>query len=247
MGVRVQARQALGKGRIKVSKKPHLVVPALAVFLMIIGAAALAQHKEVSPQAMFWAQKQVVTLEDFPAKGLILDIGGGGAGVIGRLKGAQVVAVDLNKQELVDAPGQPLIKIVMDARDLKFLDGSFPTATVFFTFMYIDPADHEKVFEELHRVLAPGGRLLIWDVFYPTVEDKTKTHVVYPVTVKLPGGDINTGYGARLRPTEMGLPHFEELAKKTGFEIVGGKRTQSWFFLELTKPGAAPAKPAVAK
>jgi hypothetical protein len=33
----------------------------------------------------------------------------------------------------------------MDARDLKFVDRSFATTTVFFTFMYIDPADHEKV------------------------------------------------------------------------------------------------------
>lgn len=220
-------------------KKRLLIPAAVAALGLVLGAAALAQHKEIPPKAMFWAQKQVVTLEDFPAKGLILDIGGGGAGVIGRLKGAQVVAVDLNKQELVDAPGQPLLKIVMDARELKFLDGAFPTATVFFTFMYIDPADHEKVLQEIHRVLAPGGRLLIWDVFYPKVEDKAKTHVVYPVTIKLPAGEINTGYGARLRPTEMGLPHFEELAAKTGFEVVAGKRTQSWFFLELTKPGPA--------
>jgi len=224
-----------------VSKKTFPVPVALAALGLIFSAAALAQHKEVPPKAMFWVQKQVVVLEDFPAKGLILDIGGGGAGVIGRLKGAQVVAVDLNKQELVDAPGQPLLKIVMDARDLKFLDGTFPTATVFFTFMYINPDDHEKVLQEIHRVLAPGGRLLIWDVFYPKVEDTAKTHVVYPVNVKLPAGEINTGYGARLQPSEMGLPHFEELAKKTGFEVVGGKRTQSWFFLELAKP-AAPAK-----
>ncbi len=228
------------------SKKPHPVPAALAAFGLIFGAAALAQHKEVSPKAIFWVEKQVVNLEDFPAKGLILDVGGGGAGVIGRLKGAQVVAVDLNKQELADAPGQPLLKIVMDARDLKFLDGTFPTATVFFTFMYIDPADHEKVFQEIHRVLAPGGRLLIWDVFYPKVEDQTKTTVLFPVSVKMPGGDINTGYGVKLRTSEMGLPHFEELAKKTGFEVVSGKRTQSWFFLELAKP-AAPAVPGVAK
>ena len=95
---------------------------ALAV-LGLVGYCQLEQFHVFPPQQL--------TLEPVRAEGLILDIGGGGAGVIGRLKGAQVVAVDLNKQELVDAPGQPLLKIVMDARDLKFLDGTFATATVF--------------------------------------------------------------------------------------------------------------------
>jgi hypothetical protein len=92
-----------------------------------------------------------VVVGDFPAKGLILDIGGGGEGVIGQLKHQQVVAIDLIKRELEDAPGRPLLRIVMDARDLKFLDDDFTTATVFFTFMYIAAADHEQVFKELFR------------------------------------------------------------------------------------------------
>ncbi len=49
--------------------------------------------------------------------------------IIEQLKGKQAVAIDLSKRELDEAPGDPLLKIVMDARDLKFVDGSFPTAT----------------------------------------------------------------------------------------------------------------------
>lgn len=209
-----------------------------AVAILVISAVAATQHKQPSPESIWIAERQLVTVEDFPAQGLILDIGGGGEGIIGQLKGRQVIAIDINKRELVDAPAGPLLKIVMDARDLKFLDGSFATATVFFTFMYIDPADHEKVFRELHRVLAPGARLLIWDVVFPSLEDKKKTIAMFPFAIKLPNREIGTGYGVHIPAREQGLAHFEELAQKTGFKAVSKKSAQQWFFLELSKPAA---------
>jgi SAM-dependent methyltransferase len=216
----------------------RFITSVIAVLHMYLPAAA-AQHKEPPPESIWTAERQILAVEDFPARGLILDIGGGGEGVIGQLKGRQVIAIDINKRELEDAPVGPLLKIVMDARDLKFLDGSFATATVFFTFMYIDPADHEKVFRELHRVLASGARLLIWDVVFPRLEDKKKTVAIFPFTLKLPDREINTGYGVHIPATEQRLAHFEELARKTGFTAVSKKIAQQWFFLELAKPAAA--------
>ena len=47
------------------------------------------------------------------ADGYVLDIGGGGEGVIGRLRGSQVVAIDCRKEELKEAPEGPL-KIVCE-------------------------------------------------------------------------------------------------------------------------------------
>ena len=73
-------------------------------------------------------------VEDFPSEGYILDIGGGGEGVIGRLKGQDVIAIDQRQEELEDAAEGPL-KIVMDARELKFLNESFTTVTAFFSLM----------------------------------------------------------------------------------------------------------------
>jgi ubiquinone/menaquinone biosynthesis C-methylase UbiE len=204
--------------------------------LLSLLAFAAAQDRP-KPEQVFRHEKLEVKVPDFPAEGLILDIGGGGEGVIGQLKGTQVIAIDLLKRELEEAPSGPLLKIVMDARDLKFLDGSFPTATVFFTFMYIAPADHETVFREAHRVLATGGRLLIWDVIFPKKADPEQTAIVYPLHISLPAKEINTGYGVRFLDSEQGIAHFVELARKTGFQVVAQQPEKGWFFLELRKSG----------
>jgi SAM-dependent methyltransferase len=213
---------------------PVLAAAAALVVLMVVPSAS--GQTRPKPEQVLQHSKLEVVLTDFPAQGLILDIGGGGEGVIGQLKGRQVIAVDLLKRELEDAPGEPLLKIVMDARDLKFLDKTFPTATVFFTFMYIDPADHPKVFQEIHRVLAPGGRMLVWDAEIPTKTDDRQLYIMFPLHVHLPKVEINTGYGVKLREGQ-GLAHFTELAGQAGFDVVDKKSEKGWFQLELKKKG----------
>jgi ubiquinone/menaquinone biosynthesis C-methylase UbiE len=190
-----------------------------------------------SPKAVYFERQEVV-IPDFAADGFILDIGGGGEGVIGQLKGSQVISIDPYKEELENAPSGNL-KIVMDGRDLKFLDNSFNTAAIFYTLMYISAEDHEKVFQEVKRVLKHGGRLLIWDVNLPVWKDVSKEFGVYKFKFRLPQKEINTGYGARFpKKVDQNMQYYVSIAQKIGLKVLEARNNEASFYLELQTPPA---------
>lgn len=192
-------------------------------------------HHEITEDQIFFLAGQKVTLEEFDAPGPILDIGGGGEGIIGQLKGERVIAIDPSRRELEEAPPGPL-KIVMDARDLQFLDGMFPTITAFFTLMYVKGAEHEQVFREVYRVLAPDGQFLIWDTHLPRCLDEEKKIVAFRLRVHLPDREISTGYGARWPGEEQDLAYYVRLAKGVGFQVLEQCERDRVLFLKLSKP-----------
>jgi ubiquinone/menaquinone biosynthesis C-methylase UbiE len=192
-------------------------------------------HHDSPPEdELLFYDEQTVVVEDFEASDYILDIGGGGEGIIGMLKSEQVVAIDINKRELQGAPPGPM-KIVMDGTDLQFLDQSFEVVTSFFTLMYIPGESHEKVFREAHRVLRPGGRFMIWDVVLPTAPDEQKRLAIFPLRVELPNEAIQTGYGVRFAEVLQDLSYYVDLAETTGFRVVDKRTKEQNLFLELAK------------
>lgn len=192
-------------------------------------------HSTHSEEQMVIYEQQEILLEDLETSGLILDIGGGGEGVIGRLEPDRVVAIDISKPELEGAPPGPL-KIVMDAGNLQFLDESFPTVTSFFTLMYIPASNHERVFQEIHRVLERQGRFLIWDVVLPTAPEDQKRLAAFPLRIRLPKEEIQTGYGVRFAEVRQDISYYLALANKTGFEVIEKEDKEHGFFIELAKP-----------
>jgi len=179
----------------------------------------------------FVIDTQSVILNPLRTDHYVLDIGGGGEGIIGKLNGKQVIAIDTNQRELEETNNQAL-KIVMDATDLKFLPNTFDICTAFFSLMYIPLNKHLKVFEEVYEVLKNKGRFLIWDANIPKT-DKSFSEFVVLLKVKLPNEEIETGYGSRWQVQDAG--YFIELAKQTGFKVLNSWSQDKIFYVEMLK------------
>lgn len=187
-------------------------------------------------ECFFLFEQQEVTVHNFESLGYVLDIGGGGEGIIGILKGEKVIAIDARKEELEEAADGPL-KIIMDARNLQFLDSTFNTITAFFTLMYLkSKPDHEEVLSEVFRVLKPGGQFLIWDVSVPQRPKGEERNYLVPVMVAVKDRVVDTGYGQPWPEEEHDLAFFVDLAEKSGFQVMEQREDGQTFFLQLQKP-----------
>jgi len=183
------------------------------------GSEELIRQVQTSADALFGKfgyeiGMQPIELDPIETDELILDIGGGGEGVIGKLNGKKVVAIDPVKKELEETQNDAL-KIVMDATDLKFLSKTFTVSTAFFSFMYIPGDRHLKAFREVYRVLKSGGRFLLWDVRIPERVGGYRAFVVH-LRIRLLDGEVKTGYGTSWDKVQN-ITYFKELARKTGF------------------------------
>ena len=180
-------------------------------------------------------EQVALEVEDFESEGFILDIGGGGEGVIGRLKGKDVVAIDIRRDELEEAVEGPL-KIVMDATDLKFLGDSFNTATAFFSLMYVrSQEDQRKIFEEIWRVLNSGGYFHMWDVDLSERPETDKEMYVVFLRYRVGEDEIGTGYGQRWPDEPRSRGYYIALAEAVGFRLIRSEQNKHTFYLLLQK------------
>ena len=123
--------------------------------------------------------------------GIILYIGGGGEGIIGRLYKSAVTAVDNMQEELDEAPSC-CKKLLMDAAALDFADESFDNVTFFYSLMYMSTDVKAKAIEEACRVLKTGGVLTIWDVEF---ESAYPDAFSVELDIILPEENVCTEYG----------------------------------------------------
>lgn len=180
------------------------------------------------------AKEQALELSQLVLEGRVLDIGGGGEGIIGLIGKKQVVAIDISKRSLEEAPKGPL-KIEMNAAKLFFLENSFDTVTSFFSLLYIEKQFHEAVFSEMHRVLVPFGILRIWETHIPEYNGGKRDIYLLPLKIQIDNKQIKTGYGVSWKEHRQSSFYYEKLAEASGFRLHKKELNGELFYLEFIK------------
>jgi len=188
---------------------------------------------------VYFVKEQFIDLssQDLNYQGRILDVGGGGEGVIGQLLGGNVVSIDIHKQEFeeaIESGDNKSLKIIMDAREMKFLDNSFDFVTAFFSLLYIPLEDLLAVFKEIDRVLKKGGIFHIWDLTIPKNVDKNKKIYGIKLKIKLNEKTIETGYGVKWN-SERNIKTYIDLGKTVNFDILSKDQDKNIFKIEFKK------------
>ena len=184
---------------------------------------------------VYFAASEEMFLEPIKDDGYILDIGGGGEGIIGQLEGRRVVAIDIRREELEEANVGDFLRVVMDATNLQFLDNTFPVVTAFFSMMYMDDETKEKVFKEIYRVLIPGGKLLLWDLIVPEQFDASKPVYAIRLKISLLQTTVETGYGCPWTRRFQEPSTLKKLASDIGFNLTEEKIREHTFSLKWRK------------
>ncbi|MCG2786461.1 MAG: methyltransferase domain-containing protein [Anaerolineae bacterium] len=185
-------------------------------------------------QMMFSAltkPQQQVTLSKLPP-GRVLDIGGGGEGVIAQVGGCQVVAVDKLVSEIGEARDKaPSANwLAADATRLPWSNGSFAQATAFFSCMYMSDEVKAAVFKETYRVLQPGGEFWIWDVLMSARSG------VFALRLQATLPDlknVSTAYGVRAK--DQSAASLGSLLQQAGFKTEINAQHKHWFLLKACK------------
>ncbi|MHA1954138.1 MAG: class I SAM-dependent methyltransferase [Candidatus Heimdallarchaeaceae archaeon] len=176
-------------------------------------------------------RSQKILIDSIP-EGSILDIGGGGEGIIAQIGRERVTAVDKFQREIDEAKHKaPEANWVhADARELDYSDDYFGGATSFFSIMYMSNEDKKEVFKEVYRVIIQGGEFWIWDVPISKNDGVSliKIKVVFPDKTT-----VRTAYGVSSKKQE--LNQIKKMLEDVGFSVKIISSKKSWYFLKAKK------------
>ncbi len=164
--------------------------------------------------------------------GSILDIGGGGEGIIGRVYDHQVTAIDNCQEELDEAP-DGYEKLLMDACNLTFPAHAFDHVTFFYSLMFMNADTQFKAISEATRVLKPGGDLHIWDAEISSAYPEPFT---VDLDIQLPTEKIHTTYGIISDIKNQTASTIKEICMDFGLQSERTQMEDGQFYLVFRKP-----------
>lgn len=171
---------------------------------------------------------QEIRLNSLPSDGLIIDIGGGGEGLVSRLEKDRVCVVDISLNKIREAQiyGAPAQWVVSDGRHLCFRTGSFDIATLWFSLGYMRSWNtKELVMREVQRVLKPEGLLSILGAKIVRSEDR----FLFNARFTFPDGDVSQ-VGYRLTGNQnQSLTSTVRALEDTGLVVLDSKDNGHWF------------------
>jgi ubiquinone/menaquinone biosynthesis C-methylase UbiE len=172
--------------------------------------------------------EQKISLERLKSGGLVLDIGGGGEGLVSRIEGDRVCALDIRLSEIREAQIYEHSSnwLVADGRNLCFADESFDVVTLWFSLGYMsDWTIKQAVLQEAYRVLKRNGQLSMLATQIP----ETGANLILWATFTLPDGTLcKTGYGMR-GGQDQTLPRVLDLITGVGFVQHQSEDHGQWF------------------
>ncbi len=163
-------------------------------------------------------------------KGRILDIGGGGEGIIGQVYQQQVIAIDRSQEELDEAPDQ-CTKMVMDATSLHFEACEFDHVTAFYSLMYMTMEEQRKSIKEACRVLKPNGEFHIWDAVIPRAYP---TPFTVTLAIDANGTAVHTTYGI-VKTDVQDMALFVSMCQEAGMTLKKQEINNAQFYLQFSK------------
>lgn len=187
-----------------------------------------------SDLSFFETPLQRIELRRLPRSGQIIDVGGGGEGLVSRIGGARVCAVDIDMNKIREAQihGFSSQWILAGAQTLPLKDSSFDTATLWFSLGFIrDWSAKEQVVDEIVRVLKPEGRISILGATIDCSEDR----FVLKAQFSFPDGPISQmSYGMVGRQNQT-IESVTEVLKQVGFGSLKVEDNTFWFRIEGRK------------
>ncbi len=141
----------------------------------------------------------------------ILDLGCGAGVPVAKFfadRGRKVTGIDFAEGMLalarLNVPRARFVK--MDMRKLTFAENSFDGAVSFYAIIHVPRREHEKIYRGLHRILKPGGMILVNACGPGAWEVRVKDYL-----------------GVEMFWSFYGPSHTLEIIRKAGFKILWSK------------------------